>query len=193
LEDTEAEPEDEPRVAPGREPEGKAPQASVLKNGPLALDVKRLRGDLTDALSTSQVTDAQRLALRVNLKSLANSGIAIDLSALRGYADRLLGSLADGTFDSDSKGAIQFQTDFTNQFSSEGIDQNLVGRLYTDFLTVARNLNLSSGTLAKLADDRAAILSDLMRLGVDTSNLRLLRGSNLDLILSLGFGRNRRD
>jgi hypothetical protein len=169
---------------------------AVLNDTQLKTDLNTLRTDLNGVIAGSGATDAQRLALRSDLRAVrdANTSFMPDRKALGAVADSLLTAIADGTYDSDSTVADSIKTSFTNVFSGSNIDSSLIDQTYADFVAVARGLNISSDELKTLANDRAAIQADLTRLGIDTSTGHsvLYSSSNLDLILGggpRGFGR----
>ena len=153
-------------------------------------DLQQLRTDLTAVLGGSAVTDAQRLALRTDFRSIAETGFRVDKEALGTVVDSLLTALADGSYDSDATVAQSIQDSFEALFADSSVDQTLVDQTYADLVAVARGLDISTEELETLAADREAIQADLERLGIDAT---IGQGpgwstTNLDLVLSPGFG-----
>jgi hypothetical protein len=160
---------------------------SATQDATLTADLKQFQTDLTTALAGSTVTDAQRLALNNDLMTIRQAGVTIDTTALMTVADTLLTDLANGTYDSDPATAAAVKTAFTAAFSGTGLNQTQITQAFTDFVTVARNLNITSAELTTLATDRAAIQADFTRLGI-TNTHGYGVSSNLDLITGRVFG-----
>ncbi len=156
-----------------------------VRDTQLATDLTTLRTDQNAVLAASTVTDAQRYALRTDLRTIAQAGFRIDRTALGTVTDTLLTSLADGTYDSDATKAAAIKTSFNALFTGSTITQTQIDQTFTDFVAVARGLNISTTQLNKLSADRAAIQADLTRLGISNDHLP---GSNLDLVLGGGGG-----
>jgi hypothetical protein len=165
-----------------------------VQDAQLAQHQQTLQTDLNGALAGSTVTDAQRLALKNDLRAIVQAGVTVNKTALATVADSLLTALADGTYDAKQ---ASIQAAFTAAFTGASgaaltTDQAaLVATAFGDFVTVARGLNLDSTELTTLAADRSAIQADLTRLGITSTNGHA-QSSNLDLIVSLGFGGGRR-
>jgi hypothetical protein len=168
--------------------------AGGVQDAQLAQHQQTLQTDLNAALAGSTVTDAQRLALKNDLRAIVQAGVTVNKTALATVADSLLTALANGTYDANQ---ASIRGAFTAAFTGASgaaltTDQAaLVATAYGDFVTVARGLNLDSTGLTTLATDRAAIQADLTRLGITSTNGHA-QSSNLDLIVSLGFGGGRR-
>ncbi len=158
---------------------------NVIQDADLTAHLEQLRNDQLAVLSGSSVTDAQRLALRTDLRDLGEAGVCLDPATLAPVIDSLLTTLADGTYDSDATVARANQDAFNALFADTGVDQTLIDKTYTDIVAIARNLNLSTDGLTQLAADREAIDADLERLGFTST--RGFSQSNLDLILSPGL------
>lgn len=163
-----------------------------IQDAQLTQDLQKLQTDVQSVLSGSTVTDAQRQALGTDLRSLHEAGFRPDKDALAPVVDSLFKSLGDGSYDSDASVAQSIQTSFQGLFTGSTVDQTLIDKTYSDLVTVARNLNISSEELATLDADRAAIKADLVRLGLPTDG----KGpkpdsSNADFLFSppRGFGR----
>ena len=164
---------------------------SIARDAQLTADLATLRTDLDSVLAGSSVTDAQRLALRTDLRTIATAGFRVDKAALAPVVDSLLTALADGSYDSDAATAQSIRDSFDALFTDSGVDSTLIDQTFTDIVAVARNLNVSTDELTTLAADRSAIQADLTRLGIDgTGRGFKALGSNLDLVLS-GTGRVR--
>lgn len=161
-----------------------------VQDADLTAHLQQLQTDINSVLSGSAVTDAQRLALRTDLRAIADAGFKLDRTALATVVDSLLTTLADGTYDSDATVADANRTAFNNLFTDSGLNQTLIDRTYTDIVAVARNLNISTEELSTLSADRAAIQADLTRLGLSTA--KGFSQSNLDLIIAPGVGFGRR-
>src|SRR5439155_2865107 len=114
------------------------------------------------------------------------ASLTADKSALATVADNLLTAIADGSYDSNTATAASIKTAFTAAFSGTSVDQTQIDQAFTDFVAVARGLNLSTPELTTLAGDRTAIQADLTRLGISTTDGH--QSSNLDLILGRGAG-----
>ena len=95
--------------------------------------------------------------------------MTVDRTALATVADNLLTTLADGTYDSSATVSAASKTAFAAAFTGTGVDQTQVTQAYTDFVAVARGLNLTSAELTTLAADRTAIQADFTRLGINTT------------------------
>lgn len=152
----------------------------------LASELETLRTDVGAVLSGSAVTDAQRLAPRTDLRTLAAAGFRFDKATLAPVVDSLLAALADGTYDSDAAVSAANRAAFTALFSGSSVSQATIDRTYTDIVAVARGLDISTDELNTLAADREAIQASLARLGITST--RGAGQTNLDFILSPGGG-----
>jgi hypothetical protein len=177
----------------GGAPRGFLPgRSSIVQDQQLATDLDKLRTDTDAVLSGSSVTDAQRQALANDMRSIRNadSDLQLDKTALSNVVDTLLTALADGSYDANTDTAASIKSSFTTLFDGSSVDQSLIDQTFTDLLAVARGLNISTDELNTLSTDRAAITADLTRLGIDTTHPGPGQ-SNVDLVLSPGFGRPR--
>lgn len=157
-----------------------------VQDAQLAAELKTLRTDVNSVLSGSTVTDAQRLALRTDLDTLADADFKFDKATLGPVVDSLLSTLADGTYDSDATVAAANKDAFTALFAGTTVSQDTIDKTYTDIVAIARNLNISTDELTTLSADRAAVQASLTRLGISTS--KDVGQTNLDFILSPGGG-----
>jgi hypothetical protein len=154
----------------------------------LTTDLQKLQTDLKADVAGSTVTDAQRYALGNDIRTITQAGVTIDRTALKTVADNLLTALADGTYDSSADKAAAIKTAFAAAFTGTSVDQTQVTQAYTDFVAVARGLNLTSAELTTQAADNTAIQADFTRLGIGTTGDHGPGASgNIDLILG-GFG-----
>jgi hypothetical protein len=159
-----------------------------VSDSQLTTDLTTLRTDLNAVRASSAVTDAQRYALRSDLRTIAQTGLTIDRTALSTVTDTLLTALANGTYDSDPNTAASIKSSFNALFTGSSVAQAQIDQTFTDFVAVARGLNINTAQLKKLATDRAAVQADLTRLGNTNSRLP---GSNLDLVIGGGGGLGR--
>ena len=165
---------------------GRGGGGGFVQDEQLAADLQQLRTDVQAIITGSSVTDAQRQALKTDLRSIAQTGFRIDREALAKVADELIAALADGTYDSDASVAQSIQDSFTALFTDSTVEQALIDQTYADFVAVARALNITSDELQTLADDRAAIEADFTRLGLDSTRIPHFGSTSLELILPKG-------
>lgn len=164
--------------------------SGVVQDAQLTTELAKLKTDTQAVVAGSTVTDAQRQALGMDLKSIAKTGFRVGESTLQPVVESLLTSLADGSYANASSGiAAQNQADFTALFSGSSVDSALIAQTYTHLVDVARNMNISTDELNTLAADRAAIEASLTRLGIPTNSKKA--DSLAELVLSPGFGRFR--
>lgn len=158
-----------------------------IQDAQLTADLQKLRTDTEAVMVGSTVTDAQRLALRNDLRTIAQTGFKIDRAGMNTVGDNVLKALADGSYDSDATKAAAITTSFNSLFTGSTITQAQIDKTFTDFVAVARNLNISTAELDTLAADQAAIKADLTRLGITPPDQHP-GDSNTALILGGGFG-----
>lgn len=176
----------------GRQNRGGGPRGGgMVQDAQLTADLQKFRTDIQAVVSGSTVTDAQRQALKTDLRSIAQTGFRIDRQAMATVADDLVKALADGSYDSDPAAAQGIQDSFNALFAGSTVSQTLIDQTYADLVTVTRNLNISSEELQTLADDRAAIEADLTRLGIDSTRFPRPSFSVMELIMPKGGGRRR--
>jgi hypothetical protein len=143
----------------------------------LTTDLQKLRTNLNAVLAGSGATDAQRLALRTDFRSISEAGFQVNKDGLATVADSVLTALANGA---DPATDTAIQTAFNAQFTGGTDTSGLIAQAYTDFVAVARALNLDATELSTLAADRTAIAADYTRLGITGRTPT----PDLDLILS---------
>lgn len=171
---------------------GRGRGRGFTQDADLTAHLQQLQADTNAILAGSTVTDAQRLALRTDLRSIAQAGLRVDKSALSSVVDSLRTTLADGTYDSDASVAQANRDAFNALFSGSSVDQTRIDQTCTDLVAIARNRNNSTDELSTLSADRAAIQADLTRLGIDSTHAP--SQSNADLVLGGlggGFGHRR--
>ena len=138
----------------------------LIQDAQLKTDLEKLRTDTDAVVAGSTLTDAQRKALAQDLRSLAKAGVRVDPEVLKPVTETLLARLADKTYDSDPAVAQSVHDSFTAIFKDTEADSTLLEQTYADYLTVSRNLNISTDELSTLATDPAAVQADFDRLGV---------------------------
>jgi hypothetical protein len=150
----------------------------TTQDAQLTADLTKLRTDINAVFAGSGATDAQRLALSNDLRAIRTAGFTVDKTALAAVADSVLTDIANGA---DPTTDATLQSSFSAAFSGGTDTSGLIAKAYTDFVSVARALNIDNTTeLPALSADRSAIAADYARLGITPRDV----SSNLDLVLS---------
>jgi hypothetical protein len=145
----------------------------TTQDATLTADLQKLRTHVTAVLSGSAATDALRVALKTDFRSIRDAGFTVNKTALATVADNVLTAIANGA------DPTVYQADFSAAFTGGTDTSGLIARTFTDFVAVARALNIDTTELSNLTADRTAIAADYTRLGITGRGVT----SNLDLIL----------
>jgi len=133
-----------------------AVQSSTFQQ--LWTDEKALQTELQSLAAKSGVTVAELQSLALDSQSISQAGVHISSSALNKVISELATAVAGGTSTS------QAQTDWTALFSGTSVSSAVITNTFSDLATAIGSSKVTTTDLTTVANDEAAIQTDLKNL-----------------------------
>jgi hypothetical protein len=133
-----------------------ASQSSTFQQ--LVTDEKALQTELQSLAATSGVTVAELQSLAQDSQSISRAGVHISSSALNTVISELATAVAGGTSTS------QALTDWTALFSGSSVSSTVITNTFNDLATAIGSSKVTTTDLTTVANDEAAIQTDLKNL-----------------------------